>query len=107
MEGTLSIGGIRAGYLIDGTAWNQPAIRDRCDQAMGKGLHRALSSTLSRWCDGDDPSLWIVRAVDIDIAANTVLPSEALSRDVARAVASSLQDALVGDGDGLASIRFP
>ena len=106
MEGTLSVGQIRAEYLIDRAASNASAIRDRCDEAMRKRLKQALVATLSRWCDRDDSSIWLVRCVDIDVAANAVLPSDELSRDVARAVATNLRDLLTGDGDGVDAIRF-
>ena len=106
MEGTLTIDRVYAEYLVDRNVPNLGAIRDRCDEAMGARLESALAATLARWCDRDDASIWVVRCVDIAIAANAILPSEALSRDVARAVAINLRDILIGHGDGVEAIRF-
>src|SRR6478672_2428039 len=106
MEGTLTIGRVYAEYLVDRNVPNLAAIRDRCDEAMGARLKGALAATLGRWCDRNDASIWVVRCVDIAVAANAIAPSEALSRDVARAVAINLRDVLVGEGDGVEAIRF-
>ncbi|MDB5812208.1 MAG: hypothetical protein JWN94_4330 [Betaproteobacteria bacterium] len=106
MEGKLTIGRVDAEYMIDRAAPDANAIRARCDEAIRERLERSLSATLARWCDRDDASIWVVRRVDIDVAANAILPSDDLSRDVARAVAANLRDVLVGDGDGIGAIRF-
>lgn len=107
MEATLTIGRVHAEYLVDRNVPNLAEVRDRCDEAMGAQLKGALAATLGRWCDHNDASIWVVRCVDIAVAANAILPSEALSHEVARAVATNLRDVLVGDGDGVEAIRFP
>ena len=101
MTGTLSIGQIDAEYLTDRAALNPSAIHDRCDEALRSKLKDALSATLSRWCNREDSSIWLVRRVDIDVATTTGFPSDELSHSIAYVLATTLRDVLVGEGDGV------
>ena len=106
MSGTLRIGELAVDLVIDRAAPDPAAVRRHCADAVGHRLASALDATLGRWCDRDDPSIWLLRRVELDVATSTAFAPHELSLDVARSLAVTLGAVLVGDGDGLDSIRF-
>src|SRR5689334_4492701 len=107
MSGTLQIAELAVDLVVDRAAPDHAALRRHCDDAVGHRLAAALDATLGQWCDRDDPSIWLVRCMDLDLATTTAFSPQDLSQDFARSLAIMLGGVLVGDGDGVDSIRFP
>jgi hypothetical protein len=69
-------------------------------------LAPALTAALAPLLDGGDPSVWVIRRLDLDLAVDSSWSAGAVAARLARAVQVALHSVTSGEGAG-AAIRFP
>lgn len=107
MPGRLTIRRIRADYLVERETADPSRVRDACDSALRQHLARDLASALGRWFDRDDPSVWVVRSLALELGVGADWKSDRLAGAFTARIAHELAGALTGEGDGANAIRFP
>ena len=80
MESRLQVRRVRAEYLVPADHPSPERIKDRLDRELSVQLATTLSSAFASWFSDTDPSIWLVRRLDIDLAVNTGWSSEQLTR---------------------------
>jgi hypothetical protein len=69
-------------------------------------LAPALTAALAPLLDGGDPSVWVIRRLDLDLAVDSSWSAGAVAARLARAVQVALHSVTSGEGAG-AAVRFP
>ncbi|HSF43579.1 MAG TPA: hypothetical protein VLT87_27545 [Thermoanaerobaculia bacterium] len=87
----------------------QPAAaRHRLDRLVAAELPRLLSSLLAPALPAGDPSLWLIRRLDVDLSCDLAAADDArLARAWAGEVGSALMRTLARGPDGETVLRFP
>jgi len=80
MESRLQVRRFRAEYLVPARHPSLEGVKDRLHHELSGQLATTLSSALASWFSDSDPSIWLVRRLDIDVAVNTAWTSEQLTR---------------------------
>jgi hypothetical protein len=102
----LTIGTLRTTILL---AREHPAperVRGGLDAALTARLRQVLASAFSAARVDRDPSVWLVRRLELEANVNAAWEPEAVAGSVAGAIARSLGRALTGSGDGVNILRF-
>jgi hypothetical protein len=107
MGGALTIDRLRAECHVEGPPHAQTAVVDCASRALRHHLAGTLKAAFAPWLDGSDDSVWIVRRLDLTIAAAADSPPDVIAALVVQSLGHALSDALRGDGDGVNAIRFP
>src|SRR4051794_36380491 len=102
----LTIGTLRTTILL---AREHPAperVRGDLDAALTARLRQVLASAFPAARVDRDPSVWLVRRLELEANVNAAWEPEAVAGSVAGAIARSLGRALTGSGDGVNILRF-
>jgi hypothetical protein len=96
-------------YLVSSdNHWAPERVRARIDEAMTRRqLAQTLSTIFSSWFSEGDPSVWLIRRLEIDIAVNAATVREHLTRSITRQIARTLGAVLQGAEDSENVMRFP
>jgi hypothetical protein len=106
MGGLLTIDRLHTSCHVWGAPDIAPAVVDRASRALRHHMPGTLKALFSPWLDRDDDSVWVVRRLDLTVAAAADVPPDVLASIFARSLGHALSDTLRGDGDGVNAIRF-
>lgn len=106
MPGRLSIGKLHAPCFVTGSSEAARTAADRAVRALRDHFPQTARQAFAPWLDRADDSIWIVRSIELAILTAADAPADALAASTVTALGHALGDALVGDGDGLNTIRF-
>ena len=70
MGSSLHVDHFRAHYLIASDHPAPRAVKQRLDDALSKALPDSLRVALSSWLSDDDPSIWLVRELSVNLDLN-------------------------------------
>lgn len=92
----LQIRRLKAEYLVPAQHPSPELLKERLDQTLTRQLAATLSSSFSQWFSETDPSIWLIRRLDIDVAVNAAWSSEPVTRaftsQIGRTLGEMLQD---------------
>ncbi len=80
MESRLQVRRVRAEYLVPAEHPSPERIKDRLDYELSGHLATTLSQAFASWFSDSDPSVWLVRRLDIDLTVNAAWSSDQLTR---------------------------
>jgi hypothetical protein len=93
-------------YLISAHHPAPEAVKERLDRTITHVLAPRLSNAFSSWFSENDPSVWVIRRLDIDVALNAKWDHDELTRAFTARIARTLGDTLHDDVDTTNVIRF-
>lgn len=103
---SLHVDHFRAQYLIASDHPAPQSVKQRLDDALSKNLADSLRVALSSWFSDDDPSIWFVRQLDINLDLNLDWNPEQVGKTWANQLVRKLSRDLKEDSaHGI--IRFP
>jgi hypothetical protein len=103
---SLHVDHIRAQYLIASDHPAPQSVKQRLDDALSKNLADSLRVALSSWFSDDDPSIWFVRQLDVNLDLNLDWNPEQVGKTWATQLVRKLSRDLKEDSaHGI--IRFP
>src|SRR5438105_3977460 len=103
----LRIRRFRAQYLVSNEHPAPERVKDRLDEAVRKQLAGSIASALFTWFPDTDPSLWLIRRLEIDVAVNAAWEREGLARSLSKEVVRTLGLTLRDRMDQDNVVRFP
>src|SRR5262245_23873363 len=96
-----------AQYLVSAQHPAPERVKDRLDGVVTHHLASTLSAVFASWFSAGDPSVWLIRRLEIDAVVNAAWAQEQLTRAItaqlARTLGATLQDG--SDQDNVR--RFP
>lgn len=105
-ENRLRIERFHALYLVPADAPSPISIRARLDQTATRELAETLAGVLSAQLSHADPSVWIIRQLNVDVDLSIPRSLDRMARVWAVEIADRLHAVLQTGGDGYDSIRF-
>lgn len=103
---SLHVDHFRAQYLIASDHPAPQSVKQRLDDALSKSLPDSLRVALSGWFSDDDPSIWFVRQLDINLDLNLDWNRDQVGKSWAAQLVNKLSRDLKEDSaHGI--IRFP
>ena len=103
---SLHVDHFRAQYLIASDHPAPQSVKQRLDDALSKTLPDSLRVALSSWFSDDDPSIWFVRQLDINLDLNLDWNRDQVGKSWAAQLVNKLSRDLKEDSvHGI--IRFP
>lgn len=106
-NGRLQIRQFRSKYLVSPQHPSPERVKDRLDEALTRRLTPMLSAACSQWFSEKDPSVWLIRRLEIDVAVNAAWEREQLARATAMQIVRALGATLQGGADQANVRRFP
>jgi hypothetical protein len=94
----LEIGCAAIKYLVPAAHPSPLRVRDRLDAVIARELPRALARAFDSWFSDGDPSIWIIRQLNIETAINIIGDPEHISRALTAQIAKNL-GATLHDGN--------
>jgi hypothetical protein len=102
----LEIGCAAIKYLVPARHPAPLRVRDRLDGIIERELPQTLARAFDSWFSDNDPSIWIVQQLNIDVALNLVGEPARISRQFAAQLACHLSKALQeGDHNNVRHFR--
>ncbi|NOT54931.1 MAG: hypothetical protein HOP18_10025 [Deltaproteobacteria bacterium] len=106
-ESRLQIRRVQAQYLVSSAHPAPERVKARLDEALTHQLAQTLSATFASWFSDTDPSIWVIRQLEINVDVNTAWERESLTRPWAQQIAREL-GAVMHDGEDRENVvRFP
>jgi len=99
----LQIGRVHAKYVVSTQHPSPARLKDQLDHELRNNLPRVLSSAFSSWFPENDPSIWFVRRLQIEVAASS---GEQLSRTFTMQLGRTLSQTLSDSGDPDSVVYF-
>lgn len=106
MTGRLSIAKLHAPCFVTGSPDAAQAVADRAVRALRDHFPQTARHAFTRWLDRADESIWIVRKIELAVLVAAESAADSVAASTVTALGRALGEALVGDGDGLNTIRF-
>jgi hypothetical protein len=83
-------------------------LRWRLDAVMGNRLASVCGQLLAQALHADDPSIWLIRRLDVDLALDAgAVDDELLARAWGRRMATAIVRAIARGADGDTVLHFP
>ncbi len=86
-----------AQYLVPAQHPSPERVKDRLDAAVTQQLAPTLSAVFSAWFSDADPSIWLIRRLEVEVAVNAAWEREQLARAITTQIARTL-DVELQDG---------
>jgi hypothetical protein len=96
-----------AQYLVSAQHPAPERVKDRLDGVVTHHLASTLSAVFASWFSAGDPSVWLIRRLEIDAVVNAAWEQEQLTRTVATQLARTLGATLQDGSDQDNVQRFP
>jgi len=103
----LQIQRFQAQYLVSSAHSSPERVKARLDDAITHDLPQTLSTLLSPWFSDADPSLWIIRRLEVSLDVNVAWERESLARAWVAQIARWLDATLRDGADGQNVVWFP
>jgi hypothetical protein len=103
----LQIRRFRAHYLVSAQHPSPEQIKDRLDEGVMRHLAPMLSAACSQWFSETNPSVWVIRRLEIEVGMNAAWERDQLARAITMQLGRTL-GATLEDGADQANVRrFP
>jgi hypothetical protein len=99
----LQIRRVHAKYVVSAQHPSPALLKDQLDSELRKNLPQVLSSAFSTWFSANDPSIWFVRRLQIEVAASS---GEELSRTFSTQLGRTLSQTLSDGGEPNTVVHF-
>jgi hypothetical protein len=86
----LEIGCVAAQYLVSAEHPSPQRVKDRLDAVIARELPRTLARVFDSWFSDGDPSIWIIRQLNIETAINITGDPEHITRALTAQIAKNL-----------------
>lgn len=86
----LEIGCVAAQYLVSAMHPSPQHVRDRLDAIIARELPRTLARAFDSWFSESDPSIWIIRQLNIETAINVTGDPEHITRALTTQISRNL-----------------
>jgi hypothetical protein len=103
----LQIRRLQAQYLVSSAHPAPERVKARLDEAVTHSLAPTLSTMFSSWFADTDPSIWLIRRLELKVDVNAVWDRESLARAWARQIARELGTVMQEGADSGNVLRFP
>jgi len=103
----INVGLLRGVYFVPREHPSPAALKDRLDEALMKSVPAALASSASRLFGDDDPSVWLVRRLEVSVDVNADWGRDHIAAAWAAEITRTLVRDLREDADAHNCIRFP
>ena len=94
---------VNAKYVVSTQHPSPARLKDQLDHELRNNLPRVLSTSFSSWFSENDPSIWFVRRLQIDVAASS---GEELSRTFSTQLGRTLGQTLSDGGEPNTVVHF-
>ncbi len=106
MPGTLTLARVTADCEIGAAPEKAHDVADRTNGALRHHLPDNLRRAFTRWFDGDDQSVWIIRRIDVSVVIAVDAAPDEIAAVMTKALVGALASALRESGDGATTLRF-
>src|SRR5688500_342447 len=103
----LRIARVNATYLVPHGHPASAAVRTRLDAIVTRELATTCARSLAPLCDGDDPSVWFIRRLDVDVAIDASWETNRIGQTWSRPLARVLWHTMGQGDEGENVLRFP
>ena len=106
-QSRLQIRRVQAQYLVSSAHPAPERLKARLDEAVTHSLAPTLSAMCSAWFADTDPSIWLIRRLEINVDVNAAWDRESSARAWAEQMARALSKAMQDGEDGENVVWFP
>ncbi len=106
-QSRLQIRRVQAQYLVSSAHPAPERLKARLDEAVTHSLAPTLSTMCSAWFADTDPSIWLIRRLEINVDVNAAWDREGLARAWAEQIAHALSRVMHDGEDGENVVWFP
>lgn len=105
---TVTIGRLDSTYIVPRGHPNVDSLRARLDATVNRRLIEVCATTLGHVLDRTDPSVWVIRHLDIELALDVgAVDEETCARTWGQRIATRLAATLAQGPDSEAVLKFP
>ena len=106
-QSRLQIRRVQAQYHVSSAHPAPERLKARLDEAVTHSLAQTLSTMCSAWFADTDPSIWLIRRLEINVDVSAAWDRESLARAWRGQIARALSRAMQDGEDGENVLRFP